>query len=66
MYSSSLCNVTKVPTASNISSFVHALQDHHRKLVRVLEFISFDLKAVIVMPLDNFKKDPPGLWLING
>ena len=66
MYSSSLCNVTKVPTASNISSFVRALQDHHRKLVRLLEFISFDLKAVIVMPLDNFKKDPPGLWLING
>ena len=28
MYSGSLCNVTKVPTASNISYFVHALQDH--------------------------------------
>jgi hypothetical protein len=64
MYSGSLCNVTKVPTASNISYFVHALQDHRRKLVRLLEFISFDPKSVIVMPLENFKKDPPGLWLI--
>jgi len=64
MYSGSLCNVTKVPTASNISYFVHALQDHRRRLVRLLEFISFDPRAVQVMPLDNFKKDPPGLWLI--
>ena len=64
MYSCSLCNVTKVPTASNISYFVHALQDHRRRLVRLLEFISFDPRAVQVMPLDNFKKDPPGLWLI--
>jgi hypothetical protein len=64
MYSGSLCNVTKVPTASNISYFVHALQDYRRKLVRLLEFISFDPKSVIVMPLENFKKDPPGLWLI--
>jgi len=64
MYSCSLCNVTRVPTASNISHFVHALQDHRRRLVRLLEFISFDPRAVQVMPLDNFKKDPPGLWLI--
>ena len=64
MYSGSLCNVTKVPSASNISYFVHALQDHRRRLVRLLEFISFDPRAVQVMPLDNFKKDPPGLWLI--
>jgi hypothetical protein len=64
MYSSSLCNVTKVPTASNISYFVHSLQEHRRRLVRLLEFISFDPRAVLVMPLDNFKKDPPGLWLI--
>ena len=35
MYSSSLCNVTKVPTASNISYFVHALQDHRRRFVRL-------------------------------
>ena len=41
MYSGSLCNVTKVPTASNISYFVHALQDHHRRFVRLL--IIFDL-----------------------
>ena len=41
-YGGSLCNVTKVPTASNISYFVHALQDHRRRLVRLLEFISFD------------------------
>jgi hypothetical protein len=64
MYSGSLCNVTKVPTASNISYFVHALQDHRRKFVRLLEFISFDPRSVQVMPLENFKKDPPGLWLI--
>jgi hypothetical protein len=64
MYSSSLCNVTKVPTASNISYFVHSLQDHRRRLALLLEFISFDPRAVLVMPLDNFKKDSPGLWLI--
>ena len=64
MYSGSLCNVTKVPTASNISYFVHALQDHRRRFVRLIEFISFDPRAVQVMPLVNFKKDPPGLWLI--
>ena len=64
MYSGSLCNVTKVPKASNISYFVHALQDHRRRFVRLLEFISFDPRAVQVMPLENFKKDPPGLWLI--
>ena len=64
MYSSSLCNVTKVPTASNISYFVHALQDHRRRFIRLLEFKSFDPRAVQVMPLENFKKDPPGLWLI--
>jgi hypothetical protein len=58
MYSGSLCNVTKVPTASNISYFVHALQDHRRKFVRLLEFISFDPRSVQVMPLENFKKDP--------
>ena len=64
IYSGSLCNVTKVPTASNISYFVHALQDLRRRFVRLLECISFDPRAVQVMPLDNFKKDPPGLWLI--
>jgi len=53
MYSCSLCNVTKVPTASNISYFVHTLQDHRRRLVRLLEFISFDPRAVQVMPLDK-------------
>ena len=63
-YSSSLCNATKVPTASNISHFVTMVQDHRRRLMRLLEFISFDPRAVQVMPLDNFKKDPPGLWLI--
>jgi len=58
MYSCSLCNVTlcnvtKVPTASNISYFVHALPDHRRRLVRLLELISFDPRAVQVMPLDK-------------
>ena len=32
--------------------------------VRLLEFISFDPKSIKAMPLENFKKDPPGLWLI--
>ena len=63
-YSSSLCTVTKVPTAANISYFVHSLQDYVRKMMRLLEFISFDPKSVKAMPLENFKKDPPGLWLI--
>jgi hypothetical protein len=63
-YSSSLCTVTKVPTASNISYFVHSLQDCVRKMMRLLEFISFDPKSIKAMPLENFKKDPPGLWLI--
>jgi hypothetical protein len=63
-YSSSLCTVTKVPTASNISYFVHSLQDYVRKMMRLLEFISFDPKSIKAMPLENFKKDPPGLWLI--
>ena len=63
-YSSSLCTVTKVPTASNISDFVHSLQDYVRKMVRLLELISFDPKSIKAMPLENFKKDPPGLWLI--
>jgi hypothetical protein len=63
-YSSSLCTVTKVPTASDISYFVHSLQDYVRKMMRLLEFISFDPKSIKAMPLENFKKDPPGLWLI--
>jgi hypothetical protein len=63
-YSSSLCTVTKVPTASNISYFVHSLQDYVRKMMRLREFISFDPKSIKAMPLENFKKDPPGLWLI--
>ena len=32
--------------------------------MRLLEFISFDPKSIKAMPLENFKKDPPGLWLI--
>ena len=64
MYSGLLCNVTKVPTAFNINYFVHALQSHQRKLVRLLEFIFFYPRTALAMPLDNFKKDPPGLWFI--
>lgn len=45
-YSKSLCNVTKVPTASNISYFVHTLQEFRRKMMQLLEFISFDPKSV--------------------
>jgi hypothetical protein len=33
-------------------------------MVRLLEFITFDPKAVNVMPLDTFKRNPVGLWLI--
>ena len=45
-YSSSLCTVTKVPTASNISYFVHSLQDYVCKMMRLYEFISFDPKSI--------------------
>ena len=63
-YSGSLCTVTKVHTASNISYFVHSHQDYVREMMRLLELISFDPKSIKAMPLENFKKDPPGLWLI--
>jgi hypothetical protein len=49
---------------TNISYFVHSLQDYARKMMRLFEFISFDPSSHKAMPLENFKKDPPGLWLI--
>lgn len=64
IYAGSLFNITKVPTASNISYFVNALQEYRQKIIHLLEFISFDPNAADVMPPDNFKKDPPGLWFI--
>jgi hypothetical protein len=64
LYTGSLFNITKVPPASNISCFVNALQEYRQKIIHLLEFISFDPDDADVMPPDNFKKDPPGLWFI--
>ena len=33
-------------------------------MTHLLEFISFDPKSIKAMSLENFKKDPSGLWLI--
>jgi hypothetical protein len=53
-YSGFLCNVTKAPTAANISYFVDSLQDYSRIMMR--RIISFDQNSVEVMTLENVKK----------
>ena len=62
-YSCSLCTVAS-PHGIQHQLLRTFAANYVQKMMRLLEFISFDPKSIKAMPLENFMKDSPGLWLI--